>query len=182
MNEQQNTEPAPDYPRSTRELLQRIQRSRLALERTLAPLTEAQMTVPGPTGWSIKDHLAHLAAWEWGLVAVLNQRSRFAAMNLDAAAVQGMTEDELNALIHRQHAGLSLTQARDQLDAAEREVRQALQRLDDQDLLKPYASLQLEGGDGGQRPVLYTIAGNTYEHYDEHRRYIAKEFGDITGA
>ena len=182
MNQQGSPQPPPDYPRSTRELLARIQRSRLALERTLAPLTEAQMTAPGPTGWSIKDHLAHLAAWESGVVALLNRRSRFAAMNLEAAVVQGMTEEEINEVIYQQHAGLSLAQVRDQLDAAEREMRQVLQRLDDHELLAPYASFLPEGSAGRQDPVLYAIAGNTYEHYDEHREYIETEFGNIAGA
>jgi hypothetical protein len=182
MTQQQSTQPAPDYPRSTRELLARIQHSRLALERILAALTEAQMTTPGPTGWTIKDHLAHLAVWEWGIVALLNRQPRFAAMNLDAAVVQGMTEEEINEVIYQQHAALSLAQVREQLDTAEREMRQALGRLDDQDLLKPYASFLPEGSAGRQDPVLYAVAGNTYEHYDEHREYIQREFGEIAGA
>ena len=49
-----------------RELLSEIQRERSALDQTLAVLTPRQMTKPGVTrgGWSVKDILAHLVAWQ----------------------------------------------------------------------------------------------------------------------
>lgn len=51
-------------PTSKAELLQWIRRDRTALEQTLAQVSPAQMTLPGRDGWSIKDHLAHLVAWQ----------------------------------------------------------------------------------------------------------------------
>ncbi len=49
-----------------RDLLDEIHRERAALDATLALLTPRQMTRPGVTrgGWSVKDILAHLVAWQ----------------------------------------------------------------------------------------------------------------------
>ena len=49
-----------------RDLLEEIGRERAALDETLRLLTPRQMTQPGVTrgGWSVKDVLAHLVAWQ----------------------------------------------------------------------------------------------------------------------
>lgn len=47
------------------DLLTAIQEQRAALEELLAELTQAEMVLPGVEGeWSVKDILAHLAAWQ----------------------------------------------------------------------------------------------------------------------
>ena len=51
-------------PRTRADLMARIQRDWAALEETIADLIEEQMSVPDAGGWSIKDNLAHLTAWE----------------------------------------------------------------------------------------------------------------------
>ena len=45
-------------------LLQRIEASWASLDELTAELTQAQRTTAGPDGWSVKDHLAHLALWD----------------------------------------------------------------------------------------------------------------------
>src|SRR5262245_23759753 len=60
-------QPAPiesDSPRSKAELLERARREYTALEQTLGRLSEAQMTARPDDGWSVKDILAHIAAWQ----------------------------------------------------------------------------------------------------------------------
>ena len=47
------------------ELIQAIQAERARLEHNLSAISFTDMTLPGVVGiWSIKDILAHLAAWE----------------------------------------------------------------------------------------------------------------------
>ena len=57
--------PAPDEaqtePRTTAELLDRIQAAWSELEQTVAALSEAQLTTElDAQGWSAKDHLVHI--------------------------------------------------------------------------------------------------------------------------
>jgi hypothetical protein len=56
-------------PKTKKALLDAIGSERERLEQTFSALSEAQMIQPGVVGeWSIKDILAHLAAWERRLV------------------------------------------------------------------------------------------------------------------
>lgn len=171
MNDQ-SPDQTPSHPGSKAELLERIQRSRSALEERLNSLDEGQLITPGPSGWSIKDHLAHLATWELGIAELLRRRPRFAAMQVEEAVSQGKSEAEINDLIYRRHAGLPLSQVMEAFHDAHRQLLQSLEPLSDEDLIKPYQSYAPEGKDDRQDPVIYWIMGNTYDHFDEHHGYI----------
>jgi hypothetical protein len=164
-------ETRPDYPTNKSELMERIQTSRAELEAVLQPLSEAQLIKPGPSGWSIKDHLAHLAIWELGIAELLRRRNRFAAMQVEEAVKEGKSEDEINAIIYRNHAHLLLAEVMDLFNQAHQKLVEALRDLSFEDLLKPYADYVPEG-DERQDPVAYWIRGNTYGHFDEHHGYI----------
>jgi hypothetical protein len=47
----------------------------------------------------------------------------------------------------------------------------ALEKLSDADLQKPYSHYQ-PGDPDEKRPVIEWVAGNTYEHYEEHAGWI----------
>src|ERR1044071_7925034 len=46
------------------ELLRHYRQSRERLLKAIEGLTDAQMVEPTIDGWSVKDHLLHLAAWD----------------------------------------------------------------------------------------------------------------------
>jgi hypothetical protein len=171
MENQQNDRTA-SHPENKAQLMEHIHRSRAALEATLKPLSHAQLTKAGASGWSIKDHLAHLATWELGIAALLRRRSRFAAMQVEEAVAEGKSEEEINALIYEHHERLSVAEVMDQFQEAHRQLLEALEALDDEDLLRPYASFVPEGGDNPRDPVVYWVVGNTFPHFDEHLGYI----------
>src|SRR5262249_39107070 len=100
------------------ELLRRIRESRSKLERIISPLDESRMTTPGPDGWSVKDHRAHVAAWEESLLALLEGRDRDAAVGLDTvAAEQARDVDAINAAIQRRSREQALADVRSTFDA-----------------------------------------------------------------
>ena len=93
-------------------LLHEMSNGYTALENSLAPLNQAQMTTPGVNGdWSIKDILAHLNAWQDYLV----MRLQAAARN-EVPAIQGVLSDEdegntvdrLNARFYEENKSRSL--------------------------------------------------------------------------
>src|SRR5439155_13508367 len=57
-------------PRTAAELIDRVQIEWAALEYTVAGLSLQQLIRPGPQGWSVKDHLVHIAEWEAATDAV----------------------------------------------------------------------------------------------------------------
>ena len=154
------------------ELLERIHSSYAALVEILQPLSESQMVRPAPSGWAIKDHLVHLAAWELGIAALLQHQPRFAAMQVEEAMEQGKSTDELNELIYQQNTSLSPAEAKQRFGAAHGQMLQALESLSDDDLYRPYADYLPVGSQGSREPVLNWIVGNTFEHFDEHQAYI----------
>ena len=163
-----------DERRTKAEVLDRIQRARASLEGVTGGLSEQQLIAPAPDGgWSIKDHLAHLAAWEAGIAALLQRRPRYPAMGLDGETFLNTDEDGLNAIIYQQNSGRSLGEVRAAFRGAQRELLDALAGLTDADLLRTYSHYQPdEPGEDSGEPIVNWIAGNTYEHYDEHRSWI----------
>jgi uncharacterized protein (TIGR03083 family) len=160
-------------PQNKAELLARITQSRTALEQALSQLSEAQWQATDAAGWTVKDHLAHLATWEAGIAALLQHQPRWAAMGLDEATVENYEMDDMNAVLYQQHRDRSLDEVRVYFQETHRQLLAALNRLSDEALFKPYA--YFEGGEASAddtRPIIGWIIGNTYEHYAEHQAWI----------
>ncbi len=98
-------EPYETPPQDTEELLTRIADGWAVLRQRIAPLSSARLTTPGPDGgWSVKDHLAHLATWEGMLVALLEGKPIHTAFGIDRAEYDALeSTDALNAVIAGQH-------------------------------------------------------------------------------
>ena len=174
MSQQTSLKPPSREVLSKAALLERIDHYRLILEGTIRGLDVEQLSRPGPEGWSVKDHLAHLAVWMHGMVELLNRRSRFAAMGVEQAFNQGKSESEVNDLIFRQNKDLSVQETRQKFEQAYAEMLQMLETLSDADLHKPYSDYVAGGDANRQDPVILWVIGNTYAHFDEHQAYIKR--------
>jgi hypothetical protein len=170
MDEGLDTQPAV-LPQTKADLIGRIAQARAALDLLIAPLSDEELVAPGPDdGWSVKDHLAHLAAWERGIVALLQRRPRYEAMGLDRETYLGArTADDVNAVLYERAKDLPLAGVLDDLRETQTALLDALAPLSDGDLARTYSHYQPDepGTDSGE-PVTKWIAGNTYEHYAEH--------------
>jgi len=81
------------------DLIEGINRAWSSLEGTLAGSSDEALTRPGSDGWSVKDHLTHIEAWERYLLALLERRSPSTALGIDLATVRSTADDPLNELI-----------------------------------------------------------------------------------
>jgi hypothetical protein len=156
------------------EVMQRIFHSRTNLENAINFMSKEQLIQPGADGWSPKDHLIHLAIWELGVAVLLGRRPRFAAMQVEEAVLHGKSMDEVNDLIYSQNAELPLPEVMDKFRNAHMQLLEALEELDDEELLMAYANYTEDGSGDPDRPVLNWVIGNTYEHFDEHLGYIQR--------
>lgn len=156
------------------ELARRLEEARAALERTIAPLSDTQLIATGPPdGWSVKDHLAHLTAWEAGIAAMLQQQPRYPAMGVDEETAYQSDEETLNAVIHERTRGRPLGEVWNGLRDTQRRLDDTLGALSDEDLQRTYSHYQpQEPGEDSGAPIIGWIAGNTYEHYEEHLPWI----------
>lgn len=176
MSDQENTERR--YTKA--EILGRIEKSRDALADLLRPMNEEQMTRPaGPGGWSIKDHLAHIAEWEIGIADLLRRRPRFPDPEVAEAVARDAHDDEINVLFYKKNAGLSLEEVMEKYEDAHAQLVIALQGISDDDLYAPYDAFLPpdEAGAGSKTPVINHIAGNSFGHIEDHIQYIQEQVG-----
>jgi uncharacterized damage-inducible protein DinB len=170
-------------PRDMSGLFDRIGRARSALKQTYAHLNDAQMIEPGADGgWSVKDHLAHLMTWEAGIAALLRHEPRWAAMGLDDETVRQNDEAGVNAIIDRHNKDRALPDVLADFEQTHRDLLAVLEQLTFDDLLKTYSYYQPNEPrvDSG-RPILAWIAGDTYEHYEEHEDWVRAVVEHVSG-
>jgi hypothetical protein len=89
---------------------------------------------------------------------------------IEAGAYEGWS---VNEIIYERTKDRSLADVRSDLGRAQQELLAALAGLTDADLQRTYSHYQPdEPGEDSGAPVLEWIAGNSYEHYEEHLEWI----------
>jgi len=162
---------------STAETLAQIDGSWQRLMDTIGTLNDEQLD--GPTdagGWTVKDHLIHLAVWEDGVDALLNGGTRYDAMGIAESMWRTYDWDVVNALIQTRTRDIPLNEALTRLRTGHEKLVASISRLPDDRLYQPYIALD-PGAAGDDRHLIDVIAGNTWEHYDEHEEWITTLVG-----
>jgi len=148
------------------ELLGEMQRGYLALEAILTPLHETEMTTTGVNGdWSIKDVLTHLTAWQ----RVMVDRLRAAARN-EEPTITGLTNEEidrLNQQVYQEGKSRPLAEVLTDFRITYLQIEEAVQALSWEDLADAHRFTWLN-----DTPLWHYVAGDTYEHYQEHSESI----------
>jgi uncharacterized protein (TIGR03083 family) len=152
---------------SKAELLANMQRGWDELEACIDALSEAQLT--GPTdaaGWTVKDHLMHLAVWADGVTAMLDGGARRESMGLDEETWASRDFDRMNAVIQQAHKDKPLDEVLTALRAAHQALYSKAQSMSDDDLRRPYN--YFDPTSPQDRPIIGWIIGDSYGHYEEH--------------
>ena len=142
-------------------LLETIQTAYDRLDVTLANLSDQQMTRigGGGDGWTVKDALAHLTWWEHYTLRRLNGAPPLLQDGDDG----GTTVDGTNKRVYEENQQKSLHDVLAEFREAFQQLRAAVEALPDDRL----ADENTQG----------LIAGNTYDHYDEHLQTIRAATG-----
>lgn len=154
------------------ELLASIEPAWIALNAALDRLSDSQMTtIKDAHGWTVKDHLIHLAAWERSVVFFLQGQPRHAGLGVDQTLFKNGTFDEINAAIFQQHKEMPLAEAMMQFQTVHKRLLELLQPLADEDLQKPYREFMPDATDDS-RLAITVIYDNTTDHFGEHLDWI----------
>jgi hypothetical protein len=137
------------------------------LEEILIPLDKTQMTIEGVIpGWSIKDLLAHIASWHHRLLAWLH-----AAIRNEEPTISGPNSveemDALNAQFYQENKSRTLADVLADFRATHQQIMDIIQAMPEEDLINPDRFTWAEG-----EPLWQVIAGDTYDHYQEHLHQI----------
>ncbi len=164
-----------EEPRNKAELIAAIRDEHKQMEELLAGLAESELTAPVlDTGWSVKDSLAHLVAWEKLMLGWVESSMRgvppltytpeFVAMDDEAQEEVG---PRLNDHLFQQNRGRALDDVLADFRRTHEQVVKEIEALSEDDIFGPDRFPWRKG-----KPLLPTIAGNTYGHYEEHIGWI----------
>jgi uncharacterized damage-inducible protein DinB len=160
-----------DYPRTMEEVHAYLDAARGRLLAVVEPRSDEEIARVGPEGWSVKDHLTHLAMWERSMHAVLTGGDKAAALGVPAEVYASPGYDDTNEIIRARWAGVSRAEAMAMLAEARAGTLAILAGMTYDDLMRPYAHYQ-PGSPEKTDPVAYWLAGNTWQHDDEHRPWV----------
>lgn len=145
-------------------LLDKIRSGYAALEAQLTPLDEAQMTTTSAGGgWSIKDILAHITAWHYRLLDRIGAISRNEEPTFLVSDGNDNEIDRLNAQFYEENKARPLNEILSDLRASNLSVIESVQAMADEDLTDPQRFAWMDGD-----PFWNLVAGDTYDHYQEH--------------
>jgi hypothetical protein len=137
------------------DLLALYLRTAQEVDDAVAGLTDEQLTDPSLDGWSVKDHLAHLALWH---AIRADEVTRISAGYDSAWRMTHEQDDAFNQMSHELRVGLPLEQVRWELDTAR------------QRLIDAIANATPEGLDASR----YGEAGLRSLHESEHAGWIRR--------
>ena len=141
------------------DLLRTYRESRAKLLEAIESLTDEQMSEPTIDGWAVKDHLAHLAAWD---DIRADEVERISA-GFESAWKMTDDQDEVhNATAYELRRSMSAAQARWELETSRRKLLDAI-------TAAPPAALD---------PTRYGAAGLRSGHEDQHAGWIARWRGE----
>lgn len=164
-----------DHANTTRDdLLAQIETAWSMLIQSLDRLTAASLTNHSDAaGWTVKDHVVHLAGWENTVVAMLNGRPRYEGLGVIEAIYASADVDASNEAHVRANDALSMGEARAELERVHADLLELLRPMSDEDLARPVSDFISEGPDlTDDRPAIDVVFANTTEHYREHHEWM----------
>ncbi|HKZ54215.1 MAG TPA: ClbS/DfsB family four-helix bundle protein [Anaerolineales bacterium] len=154
------------------ELLLKVETSWTALHALLTRLTDDPVTtLHDENGWTVKDHLTHLAVWEDSVAALFQGKPRYLALGIDESMYAKGDFDAMNARIRELYEDIPLASALTKLRSSHRTLMAFVEGLSDADLDREVAHL-FPHAPGDERRVTDIIFDNTARHFEEHRAWI----------
>ena len=142
-------------PMDREALLRHYEEMRRDLIAAIEGIADEHLVAPTLDGWSVKDHLAHLASWDEIRAAEV---LRISAGHESAWRMNGEQDAVFNDLTHHLRGTLSLDQVRWEIDASHRRLLDAI------------AAATPRGLDGS----LYGEAGLLSRHEVQHTGWITR--------
>ncbi len=174
------TEPSTG-PRSKAELLERMRAGREEWDALIAQIPDSARTEPAlPGGWSVKDLIAHVAAYEnWTAAQIRAANEGRAPTDRELYGVEEMPEDpegwdldRQNAAIYARYKEMPLAEVMTFSSQAFADLVAAVEAVSDEDVARTGAQTWT-----GDTTLLELVPGQCYAHYEQH----ADELRSISG-
>jgi uncharacterized protein (TIGR03083 family) len=166
----------PEGPQTKAGLLQRIDQSWRNLETLAENLTADQWE--GPTdaaGWTVKDHVAHLAAWERSMLFLLEGNPPWDGAGVSQEDFFSRDYDASNEVIRQQHRAESPEQVWTGYQQLHEEMKHRIAATPEDRLALRYSEY-ITGHPGkpetAEPTMIAALGEDTWQAYDEHLSYI----------
>jgi uncharacterized damage-inducible protein DinB len=128
-------------PERHEDVLANIREARAELEASFAGLSKEHMTGPVTEGgWTIKDHLSHIAEWQRRALAVLDGKHPCEGFQIDQATFEELEDvHALNEILFRRRRDRPLTEVVEDFRGTHQEVEQRIEKMSDSDLQQELA-------------------------------------------
>ena len=138
----------------------------------LASVTPSQSSKRDQAGWSVKDHVTHLAVWEDSVAILFRGSRRHEALGIEEIFYTTRTFDEINDVIRVRLEGSALQEASRNLEGAHRQLMGHLRTLRDADLNAKAREFFPQAPRNDDRPLTSLIWDNTGGHFTEHLEWM----------
>jgi hypothetical protein len=140
-----------EAPRTLSEVLQRLDHAWLRFNDAAEAFPSERMDEHLDGGWTRKQMLAHIGAWH---DLTTDRLTKMAMTGKSITLTEN--EDDINARVARQAVGRTAGEVLKDMELSFNRLRRQIARMTDE---------QLSADDGWAASI---IAGNTYDHYEEH--------------
>ncbi|MEO1166527.1 MAG: ClbS/DfsB family four-helix bundle protein [Chloroflexota bacterium] len=155
----------------TREnLMQELTSTWSRFETYVTNLSESQGTrLKDAGGWSVKDHVIHVAVWEHAAFAMLEGKSKREELDI-TVEIWEQDDDPINAVLYARHKDMPWEDVLKTLKENHARMVTKINALTADDLQLPHSHYQPTSTQ--DTPIIKWIHWDTVHHYDEHLTWI----------
>jgi hypothetical protein len=141
------------------ELLSKIETAHSEWQSLIAEVDQARLSEPGVTGdWSVKDLVAHVSSWQQRVLDRMDADTTGAPIEF-----AGRDLEEINVALYDRNRDRPLDDVLSEAEETYSRFMERVRGLSEQQLFEPGQFSFTK-----ENPVYLWIAGDTFEHYDEH--------------
>ena len=168
----------PDaFPRTKAALTAAIDEAWAELQGFLGSLTEENAARRDDSGWSIKDHLTHLAVWEDSVAVLFRGRPRHEALGIEEGFYREATFDQINAILKDRFSHLPFAGALTLLTRSHDALMPEVRSLSEAQLGKAVCDFFPQAPRDDDRRMIDFIYWNTGDHFKEHLPWMRRLAG-----
>lgn len=157
-------------PSSKAELLQQLDSEWHNLQDLLNSLSDHEwLNVPNPDGWTIKDHVTHITAWEESLIAIFDDQPRSVVLGVDEAILKSRDYTQINEVIRQNRAHLTRAEAEATMTRVHAHLLTHITAITPEALFSDYRP---------NYPFVAVIVNNTADHYRDHIEWMKAQLSD----
>jgi hypothetical protein len=138
----------------------------------LTAVTPSQALKRDRVGWSVKDHVTHLAVWEESVAILFRGGRRHEALEIEESFYTASSFDEINEVIRLRLEGTTLQEAIRLLEGAHQQLIAHLGTLRDADLNAKAREFFPQAPRNDDRSLASLIWDITGRHFTEHLEWM----------